>query len=358
MTFSENDKLKALGIVNVFETSRPFGEYAACVVLDDGAGVSYGVNQFTHRSGSLAAVVEAYLSSGGQLGREILAAALSTLNRTSTAAINKLSRDTRFKQALRAAAVTSEMKAAQQTVAFEKYLLPAIQICEAKGFVLPLSLAVVYDSLNHGSFEYISARVTPIGAVRTAMKDAVAAEKKWITEYVRERDRWLSAIKRLRVTRYRTKFFLDQIAIGNWDLKLPMTVHGFRLTKEVLASADVKKEDAVTVERSDAVSEPGALATGSILNKAGKAISSAADKFDRVSNAVTTITTRTDAAKSLWTTVIGTIWQAMWAIFSFLAGLPQEVWIVVAVIAAVLMVLYLYRQIELGRIRERSELRL
>ena len=38
MTFTENDKLKAMAIVNIFETSRPFGDYAACAVLDDGAG--------------------------------------------------------------------------------------------------------------------------------------------------------------------------------------------------------------------------------------------------------------------------------------------------------------------------------
>lgn len=341
MTFTEKDKLKALGIVYVFETSRPFGDYAACVVLDDGAGVSYGISQFTHRSGSLAAVVEGYLSNGGQLGKEIFAAALPTLNKTSVAAITKLSRDTRFKQALRAAAITSEMKAAQQQIAFERYLRPALQICEAKEFVLPLSLAVVYDSLNHGSFDYVSARVTPIGAVRTATKDAPFAEKKWITEYVRARDRWLFAIRRLRPTRYRTIFFLDQIAIGNWELKLPMIVHGFRLTESHFRTSESK-------------SEPEATNNESMLTRAGEVISSAAERFDRVSNAVSTITTRKDAAKSLWTTLLGTVWEAVWATFGYLAGLPREVWIVVAVTAALLMLLYLYRQIELGRIRERT----
>ena len=66
-----NDKTKALAIVSIFETSKPFGEYDACVVLNDGAGVSYGINQFTHRSGSLSMVIRRYLANGGQLGREI-----------------------------------------------------------------------------------------------------------------------------------------------------------------------------------------------------------------------------------------------------------------------------------------------
>ena len=37
MTFTENDKLKALVIVHVFETSKPLGDYVACVALNDDA---------------------------------------------------------------------------------------------------------------------------------------------------------------------------------------------------------------------------------------------------------------------------------------------------------------------------------
>ena len=178
------------------------------------------------------------------------------------------------------------------------------------------------------------------------MSKGTLTEKGWITEYVRKRHFWLSNVKRLKTTSYRTKFFLDQIAIGNWDLRLPVLVHGFRLTEAFLAS--------------DNSSVPEVVATGdtehpadkSIFASAGEVISAAADKFDRVDHVVTTVTSRKDAAKSLWTTVIGTLWQALWAIFGFVTGLPREVWIVVAVIAAALMLLYLYRQIELGRIRE------
>jgi hypothetical protein len=39
--------LKALAIVNIFETGKPFGEFAAVAVLNDGAGISYGISQFT-----------------------------------------------------------------------------------------------------------------------------------------------------------------------------------------------------------------------------------------------------------------------------------------------------------------------
>src|SRR5688500_11393977 len=106
MSFSENDKLKALAIVKIFETSRPLGDYAAVAVLNDGAGVSYGVSQFTHRSGSLAAVVERYLVSGAQIGRNVLAERLPMLRRTSASVINAVAADGGFKKALRQAAQT------------------------------------------------------------------------------------------------------------------------------------------------------------------------------------------------------------------------------------------------------------
>lgn len=313
-------------------------------MLDDGAGVSYGINQFTHRSGALAAVVETYLENGGQLAKEILQAALPTLKRKSAASINKLSLDARFKRALRVAAVTREMKAAQQQIAFEKYLRPALEICEARQFVLPLSLAVVYDSINHGSWERVSRKVSRLSLTQAGKLRS--DEKEWITEYVRKRHLWLSSVKRLKATCYRTQFFLDQIAVGNWDLRLPMTVHGFRLTEEHFPL--IKTEPEATDASVDGASRK------SILTKAGEVVSSAAEKFDRVDNVVTTVTRRRDAAKSLWTTIIGTISQAVWAVFGVVAGLPREVWIMVAVIAGALMLLFLYRQIALGRIREQN----
>ena len=384
MTFTEKDKMKALAIVHVFETSKPFGDYSACVVLNDGAGVSYGINQFTHRSGSLAAVIREYLASGGQIGREKLTASLPLLGRKTTSAIERVAADEIFKKTLRLAAFTREMKAAQHHVAAERYLRPAIDICTRLGFVTPLSLAVVYDSVTHGSFELISSRIH--GTVRTVVSrtDELAFEKAWITEYVRTRHRWLTEIRRLRVTNYRTKFFLSQIAIGNWDLRLPVTVHGVRLAS--VGEAEEKRsggegeqrKDAGMAGRSDSVSEPGAIATGefptpngataddgtdspgkSILESATELTTTAAAKFDRVDTFVNALNIRRDAAKSIWTTVAGTASQAVWGVFGFVIGLPRIVWIGVAVIAAALMLLYLYRQIVMGRIRElRSESRL
>ena len=360
MRFTENDKIKALAIVHVFETSKPFGDYAACVVLNDGAGVSYGINQFTHRSGSLAAVVREYLANGGQLGREILTAALPILARKTPAAIERLASDALFKRTLKTAAITREMKEAQRTIACERYLFPAIEICERMRFVTPLSLAVIYDSVTHGSFELIAARVT--GVVRTTVPGDLAFEKAWITEYIRARHRWLTELRRLRVTSYRTRFFLDQIAIGNWELKLPITVHGVRLTSDILErfenTAEATNGSAIaTASPTTPESEPGAIATGfppepSLLETVSEITTAAANKFDRVDGVITAAASRKDAVKSLWATIGGTVSQAVWGVVGFAIGLPRIVWITVAIIAASLTLLYLYRQITLGKIRE------
>ncbi len=355
MTFTNKDKMKALAIVHVFETSRPFGDYSACVVLNDGAGISYGINQFTHRSGSLAAVIREYLKNGGQMGREAMQAALPLLSRRTKAAIEQLAADETFKRTLKTAAITREMKAAQQKVAHERYLRPAIEACDQMGFVTALSLAVVYDSITHGSWELISARVN--GIIKTTSTPDY--EKRWITEYVRARDRWLTDIRRLRVTNYRTKFFLSQIAIGNWELKLPITVHGVRLT----SVGDKASEETTSEKGSDAVtatepSQPLTVPESSAIQAVSAIASSAAEKFDRVDGVVSAITTRRDSVRSLWTTVGGTISQAVWGVFGFVVGLPRTVWIVVAVIAGSLTLLYLYRQIVLGRIRETTEQKL
>lgn len=238
MGFSDRAKLTALAIVHVFETSKPFGDYSAVAVLNDGAGISYGASQFTHRSGSLAAVVQRYIKIAGEAPSVVTSALPDLISRKN---ISKQSLNNSLKSALRRLGKTPEMQRAQREIAFEKYLKPAIDACDGSKFVLPLSLAVIYDSINHGSWERIRDRVK-----------IPPVEKSWITEYVRKRDAWLESVPRLAVTDYRTDFFLAQIARGNWNLSLPLNVHGCKLTEEMLfpntdsAAAQTTAADAQT----------------------------------------------------------------------------------------------------------------
>jgi hypothetical protein len=381
----QTDLLTALAIVNIFETGKPFGEFAAVAVLNDGAGISFGINQFTHRSGSLAAVVRRYLELEGAVGRFVLENALPNLDRKEPVVIRAYSKDERVRKALRAAAVTREMRIAQMQIAFEKYLKPAVVECERLDFVLPLSLAVIYDSITHGSYEKIRdrVRVTPLGVQsRTAEAVTLTFEKAWITEYIRTRDRWLAAIPRLNATRYRTRFFLNQIMLGRWEVRLPLNVNGFWLREvhieDLLKFADemlgtdpaagphldphiennhperLQPTSSHVLTSTPQARPPESDRKAPVLERAGEALKSVSNRFDRADAILTGVAYRTDRLKSLWTTVIGTIWQAAWAVFGFLFGMPREVWFVVALIAAALMLFYLYRQITLGRIREHN----
>jgi len=219
MTFSANDKLTAMAIVSVFETGRPFGKFSTVAVLNDGAGISYGFSQFTHKSGALAAVLDRYLAMGGAIGRTVIEARMADVEKPTAKTIASLSADTAFRNALRAAGISDEMKQAQIEIAMGRFLEPAVNECSRLGFTFPLSLAVVYDSMTHGSWEKIRDRVK-----------SENGEQAWIAEYVSLRDAWLGSIPRLATTRYRTRFFQKQIAAQNWELKLPVRVQGVTIT--------------------------------------------------------------------------------------------------------------------------------
>jgi hypothetical protein len=384
MSISEKAKLISLAIVRIFETSKPFGDYGAVAVLNDGAGVSYGAYQFTHKSGSLYDVVMTYLGKGGVDGRTILIDKLPILNDKGAMAIEALSNSRDFKAALRKAGTTREMCEAQKEVAFKRYLNPAIEACEGSGFVTPLALAVVYDSMNHGSFAKIRDNVR---LDRKDFDSDLEFEKAWIDLYVHRRDAWLESIPRLASTDYRTDFFLAQIARRNWNLDLPLNVHGHKLTENEIGAGDgtkdVRSENGSSetpqksapilpslaqqnVDKGDKDSDlPNTTALSPQADTQspnvqtnftlGGYLKKAQDKFDGVNELATGVITRKDSAKSLWTTLGGGASQVLWAAVGLILGVPREVWLTVAVIVGALALLYLYRQISLGKIREQAK---
>jgi hypothetical protein len=164
------------------------------------------------------------------------------LKLTTGEAIRQCSINAALKQALSLAGQTPEMRAAQRQVMTERYLQPAIDACEGSNFTLPLSLAVIYDAKNHGSYELIRDRDTvtheqlaaQVTVDRSDHGQSESFEKAWISEYVRLRDQWLASVPRLASTRYRTRLFLNLIAATNWDLDLPIVVQGVKLTDATL----------------------------------------------------------------------------------------------------------------------------
>src|SRR3954470_5426881 len=102
-TFTERIKLTVLAIVGIFETSKALADFSVVAVLNDGAGISYGISQFTHKSGSLAEVLDQYLKNGGVVGRQVIETRMQIARRKTANAAATLAADETFKKALVAA---------------------------------------------------------------------------------------------------------------------------------------------------------------------------------------------------------------------------------------------------------------
>lgn len=243
MLFSARQKLIAVSITHIFESfpPSPAGNPDTVAVLKDGAGISYGISQDTHASGNLARVIEFYLEEskgdGNLLYEPYFRKMLPHLKNTAFNNRMAWADNDELKRILREAGQTAEMRSAQEKN-MNRRLGKAIKACEGSNFSETLSLAVAYDSINHGSWELIRDRVN---LDRRQFLDNLTFERAWITRYVAERDRWLEnhPKKILRATDYRTDFFLAQIARNNWNLDLPVYCHGYRLTTRDISAQEV-----------------------------------------------------------------------------------------------------------------------
>ena len=57
-----------------------------------------------------------------------------------------------------------------------------------------------------------------------------------------------------------------------------------------------------------------------------------AERYDRAESIAGAVVKRADSAKSLWTAIVGTLWQPVWAVAGFVIGLPRVVWLTAAVL--------------------------
>jgi hypothetical protein len=255
--FTELSKFTALAIVRIFETGKPFGDYSAVAVLDDGAGISYGISQFTHKSGALEDVLSRFKRLGGVLPSAI-AIVFESIEFPNRNSIAGLSKNAAVKKELKELGKDPLMQQAQREISFEKYLRPAIEACEGSGFALPLSLAVIYDSMNHGSYGRIRDRVT---VDRSSFTSEEVFEKAWVADYCRERLDWLGASHGdLKNTVYRPQTFLDLIRADNWTLDLPINVRlgagKVRLSSKIFESSAATPAEKPTNNSGDSAADP------------------------------------------------------------------------------------------------------
>lgn len=215
----------ARAIVNIFETGRILGDYSAIAVAKGDSGhLSYGRSQAALGSGILYTLLQTYCEQSSAQFATQLMPYLPRLQRKDFS----LDNDVQLKMLLKQAGKDDPVMRATQDEFFNRhYFSPACAAAEAIGIGEPLGQTVIYDSFIQGGWGLLKSR---IGApVQGNAQD-------WVKRYVALRTSWLKSLKPpLPSTTYRMASFNSLIQANNWDLALPITVHGVTITEVALA---------------------------------------------------------------------------------------------------------------------------
>ena len=215
----------ARAIVNVFETGRILGNYAAVAVLKGDSGhLSYGRSQAALGSGVLFQLLDGYC-------RKQSAKYAAQLQPYLPRVKNKdfsLDADDALKALLKLSGTDDPVMRLTQDQFFDSgYLAPACSDAAALGIVEPLGAAVIYDSRIQGGWPLLKQRIGPVTS---------RGSKDWAQRYIALRKAWLSSLgSPLPSTVYRMDAFDSLMKLEKWNLDLPVTVHSVTITAEALA---------------------------------------------------------------------------------------------------------------------------
>jgi chitosanase len=220
----------AKAIVNIFETGEVLGDYGQVTLIPGDSGhLTYGRSQTTLASGLLHDLLQRYM---GQAGARFGGRLQPFLPRVAQRDF-KLDLDAGFHNLLRAAADDPVMRQVQDAFFDSAFWRPALHDAQALGFVLPLSLAAVYDGRVHGSWQTLRDETIASDGTVQAL-----GERGWVAAYVARRRTWLATNQRadLRPTVYRMDAFQRLIDQDRWDLALPLVVREREISSLALAA--------------------------------------------------------------------------------------------------------------------------
>mgnify|MGYP000862897745 CR=1 FL=1 len=225
---SDLQKETAKAIVNIFETGSARGDYARVTLLTGDSGhLTYGRAQTTLGSGNLHLLIKAYCDAPGAAYARALRPYLPRLADIDL----RLDTDWTFRNLLKEAGGDPVMRETQDAFFDRVFWTPAAATAAREGLMEPLSVAIVYDSVVHGS--WIAMRDLTNNRAGTASR---IGERKWAAAYLDTRRNWLANHSNalLRKTVYRMDSFKALVAGGHWRLDLPLTVRGVRIDAELL----------------------------------------------------------------------------------------------------------------------------
>ena len=227
MELTDIQKRTAKAIINLFETGKPLGNYGQVTLLAGDSGqLTYGRSQTTLASGNLALLIRSYCEAPGAEAVSALSPYLPAL----TAKDPSLNQDMTFRGLLHQAGADPVMQSCQDAFFDKGYWLPAVSSAQSLGLDLGLSVAVVYDSKVHGSWNAMRDRTLATNP------NPAADQKGWVAAYVATRRQWMATNSNTLLQKcvYRMDTFNSLIAAGAWDLPLPLTVRGTVLTEGLL----------------------------------------------------------------------------------------------------------------------------
>lgn len=226
MNLSSKQKSLITKVINVFETGKPAGNYGLIAIFNEGPDdirqITYGRSQTTEY-GNLARLVKDYVAVNGTFSHKLK----PFVNKIG---VTPLTDDETFKGLLKKAGNEDAVMRTVQDKFFDQvYYKPAMKWATDKGFILPLSALVIYDSFIHSG--------SILSVIRNSFSEKVPSdggnEIEWTTAYVKARHDWLANHPReaVRKTVYRTKCFIEEVARGNWPLtELPINANGTKVS--------------------------------------------------------------------------------------------------------------------------------
>lgn len=242
---TEVQKRTAEAIVNVFETGSAHGDYGnVTVVPGDPGHLTYGRSQTTLVSGNLYLLAKAYAEVPGAALAATLAPYLPRLQ----ACDLSLDNDTALRELLQEAGSDPVMESVQDAFFDRVYWTPALNTATSLGIRTALGIAVVYDSVVHGSFKLICDRTNQQGTIG----QGGLSEQAWIDGYIANRRDWLAnnqQVPLLRKTVYRMDEMKKLADAGNWELDLPIDCRGVRIDVAALSGGAERISAQVLEER-------------------------------------------------------------------------------------------------------------
>lgn len=222
-TLLMNNKELIIKILNCFETGKPETDFSSIFIYRDGPNKTrqLTLGRGYVESGSLWDVFIKYKELGGKN-------ADSLLSRRSEKGKETLPDNKEYINLIISSAKEESFRKAQDQVFDILYWNKGLDYFNKYGFTLPLSLAVIQDSILHSG----SILKFLVNKFDEKKPSDGGSEKVWIKSYIEARQTWLTNHSKLLAnTAYRTKFFLKEIEKGNWNLdKLPIYPNGIKIS--------------------------------------------------------------------------------------------------------------------------------